>query len=335
MKKNIFLILVGVLLILVLIYFYDRKELIINKEYIKDNIHIEYPYFNNHTIDGYINNYLNDKIDKNTGNNIFIDYDYIFEDNIVNLSLYTYSENNNKISNNTKNLTIDLDNMNIINNSTPVDSTSEYYAYSNKIIDSDKPMIALTFDDGPNYNTSKILDILEKYNVKATFFVLGSNIEKNKNIIKRMHKLNMEIGNHTYSHKLLSKLSEDKIETEIKKTDELIFDIIDQYPNLLRPSYGTTTKKIKNLAQKPIIIWDIDTLDWKYHNSKKIANNILKKVKNGDIILMHDIYSATVNSLEIAIPKLLESGYQLVTVTELFYYKNIELENGKVYGYAK
>ena len=88
------------------------------------------------------------------------------------------------------------------------------------------------------------------------------------------------------------------------------------------------------MIDRPIIIWDIDTLDWKYHNSKRISNNILKKVKDGDIVLMHDIYSATANSLEITIPKLLDEGYSLVTVSELFYYKDIELSQGKVYGNA-
>lgn len=333
MKKNIFLILTATLLILILLYFYDKTEMITNKEYKKDNIHIEYPYFNNYEIDNYINSYLNSKIENN--NNIFIDYDYELVDNNVNLSIYTYKENNNMIENTTKRVTIDLNTYKITDTELSTNVYCEYYAYSNKVIDKDKPMIALTFDDGPNHNTNKILDILTKYKVKATFFVLGSNIKGNENTIKRMNELGMEIGNHTYSHKLLSKLSKDKIEEEIEKTDKLIFDITNTYPTLLRPSYGTINKKIKSIADKPIIIWDIDTLDWKYHNSTRISNNILKKASDGDIILMHDIYTATANSLDIVIPKLLEEGYQLVTVSELFYYKDLSLENGKSYGFAK
>lgn len=333
MKKNIFLILTSTLLILMLLYFYDKREMIINKEYIKDNIHIEYPYFANYEIDNYINNYLNNKIEED--NNIFIDYDYELTDNIINLSLYTYKENNNIIENTTKRITIDPNTYEITNTNLITNTSCEYYAYSNKVIDKDKPMIALTFDDGPNHNTNKILDILSKYKVKATFFVLGSNIKGNENTIKRMYELDMEIGNHTYSHKLLTKLSKERIKEEIQKTDKLIFDITNTYPTLLRPSYGTINKKIKSISDKPIIIWDIDTLDWKHHNSKKISNNILNKAKDGDIILLHDIYSATANSLDIAIPKLLEKGYQLVTVSELFYYKDLNLESGKSYGYAK
>ena len=335
MKRNIFLILIATLFILVLIYFYDKTEMIINKEYIKDNIHIEYPFFNNQTIDGYIHNYLSSKIEEYDGDNIFIDYDYEFEDNIVDMEFYVYSENDNAIGSSVKRLFIDINSLDIKSVRASEEVSYEYYAYSNRVIDSDKPMIALTFDDGPNYNTSKILDILDKYNVKATFFVLGCNVKGNETVLKRMYKMGMEIGNHTYSHKLLSRLSKDKIEEEIEKTDELIFEVVGKYPTLLRPSYGTINKKIKSVAERPLIIWDIDTLDWKYHNSTRISNNILKKVKDGDIVLMHDIYSATANSLDIVIPKLLEQGYQLVTVTELFYYKGIGLESGKAYGYAR
>ena len=92
---------------------------------------------------------------------------------------------------------------------------------------------------------------------------------------------------------------------------------------------------VKKIGNMPIIIWDIDTLDWKYHNSKRIASRVINKVKDGDIILMHDIYSATANSLNIIIPELQNRGYTFVTIPELFYYKEITLEKGMVYGYAR
>ena len=114
-----------------------------------------------------------------------------------------------------------------------------------------------------------------------------------------------------------------------------MFEIISKYPSLTRPSYGSTSSTIRSVIETPIIIWDIDTLDWKYHNSKRIYNKVIDKVRDGDIILMHDIYSATSNSLEMIIPKLLDEGYQLVTVSELFYYKNIELKPKNVYGLAR
>ena len=195
-------------------------------------------------------------------------------------------------------------------------------------------MIALTFDDGPNHNTSRVLDILEKYNAKATFFILGTNIKGNEGIIKRMKELNMEIGNHMYSHKLLTKLKDNELVSEIKNVDNMIFDIIKEYPTLLRPSYGTVNKRLKSLVDKPIVIWNIDTLDWKNHNSKYISNKVINKAKDGSIVLMHDIYRATANSLEIIIPKLLSDGYKFVTVSELLHYKGIEIKKGNVYSNA-
>ena len=150
-----------------------------------------------------------------------------------------------------------------------------------------------------------------------------------------MNDLGMEIGNHMYSHKLLTKLEDEKIISEIKEVDNLIFDITNKYPILIRPSYGTVNKRIRNIMDRPIIIWNIDTLDWKYHNSKNIANRVLKKASNGDIVLMHDIYRATANSLEIIIPKLLNEGYNLVTVSELLYYNDIKMEPGEVYSNIK
>ncbi|MBQ8681752.1 MAG: polysaccharide deacetylase family protein [Bacilli bacterium] len=338
MKKNIFIILISTLFILMLIYLYDEKEDILNKEYrdYKNNISIDYPYFNNIVIDNYLNDYLEPFIEQ--GNDLidllFIDYDYEELDDRIELILYIYQEKDNVVQKEIRRMEFDVINSVVLENNKVVDVSVEYDIYKGQIIEEDQPMVALTFDDGPNHNTSRILDILEKYNVKGTFFILGTNIEGNEKIIKRMHELGMEIGNHMYSHKLLTKLEDDKITTEIKTVDKLIFDITNNNPTLIRPSYGTINKRIKSLMDRPIIIWNVDTLDWKYHNSKKIANRALKNIDDGDIILMHDIYRATANSLEIIIPKLLEDGYQLVTVSELLYYKEIDLEKGRVYSNA-
>ena len=335
MKKNVFLILVSILLILVLFYFYDEKEEILNKEYIDydNNISIHYPYFNNIIIDNYLNDYLEPYIEQ--GNDLldllFIDYDYEELNDRIELMLYIYKEKENTVKKETRKIELDMVNGLVLENRKVIDVVEYYDIYNQTIVDNTNKLIALTFDDGPNHNTSRVLDILEKYNAKATFFILGTNIKGNERIIKRMHNLGMEIGNHMYSHKLLTKLGNNEIKEEIKQVDNLIFDIINEYPTLIRPSYGTVNKKIKNIVNRPIIIWNIDTLDWKYHNSKMIANKVLKKVKDGDIILMHDIYRATSNSLETIIPKLLNDGYKLVTVSELLYYKGIDTKSGKVY----
>lgn len=338
MKKYIFIVVSTIILVAILLYFYDARETVLNKEYIddKNNIHIEYPYFNDRVIDSYINNYLELNIFNSTDYELFMDYDYTLVNNIVDLYIYTYKEKENTINKQVKNMEIDLNSSSVIldKNIKDVLYNYDYDLYNNKVIDKNKPMVALTFDDGPNANTSRVLDILEKYNVKATFFVLGTNIKGYEDTILRMKKLGMEIGNHMYSHKLMTRLTNDEIIAEIKKVDDLVFDIINTYPTLIRPSYGSANKRILALMDRPIIIWDIDTLDWKYHNSTRISNKILDKVSDGDIILMHDIYSATANSLSITIPKLLDYGYQLVTVSELFYLKDMELKKATMYGSA-
>lgn len=338
MKKYIFIVLSTIILVAVLLYFYDAREEVLNREYIddKNNIHIEYPYFNDRVIDSYINNYLELNISDSTDYELFMDYDYTLVNGIVDLYIYTYKEKGNTIKKQVKNMEIDLSSSSVVldKNIKDVLYNYDYDLYSNKLIDRNKPMVALTFDDGPNANTSRVLDILEKYNVKATFFVLGTNIKGYEDTILRMKELGMEIGNHMYSHKLMTRLTEEEITSEIKKVDDLVFNIINRYPTLIRPSYGTSNKRMLKIIDRPVIIWDIDTLDWKYHNSTRISNKILDKVSDGDIVLMHDIYSATANSLEITIPKLLDKGYQLVTVSELFYLKEKELKAGKIYGRA-
>ena len=338
MKKYVLIVISTIILVAVLLYFYDAREEVLNREYIddKNNIHIEYPYFNDRIIDGYINNYLELNISDSTDYELFMDYDYTLVNDIVDLYIYTYKEKGNTINKQVKNMEIDLNSSSVVldKNIKDVLYNYDYDLYSNKLIDRNKPMVALTFDDGPNANTSRVLDILEKYNVKATFFVLGTNIKGYEDTILRMKELGMEIGNHMYSHKLMTRLTEEEITSEIKKVDDLVFDIINRYPTLIRPSYGTSNKRMLKIIDRPVIIWDIDTLDWKYHNSTRISNKILDKVSDGDIVLMHDIYSATANSLEITIPKLLDKGYQLVTVSELFYLKEKELKAGKIYGRA-
>ena len=304
------------------------KDVLVNKEIINDNIEINYPYFNDKKIDDFINEYL----DRYKNNNGIIDYDYDNRDNKYYVVFYKYFFDSNIYSYDLDSFMIDLDSSTI---SMVYTEVFNYDIITNKKINNSDKLIALTFDDGPNYNTSKVLDVLAKYNVKATFFVLGSKAKDNKKILKREYDSGMEIGNHTFNHLLLTKYKENVIKDEIDKTSSVIFEVTGRYPKLLRPSYGAYNNTIKKIGDMPIIIWDIDTLDWKYHNSKRIASRVINKVKDGDIILMHDIYSATANSLNIIIPELQNRGYTFVTIPELFYYKEITLEKGRVYGYAR
>lgn len=313
-----------------MIFIVDSDNDVINKEVVSLNYDISYPFFSNDDIDNYISSYLN--YDSYIDGNVIIDYDIYDNDNLYYLTFYKYFWNDNMVSDGSDSFVIDTSN----NSVSRINKTNyEYDVVINRKIDKSKKMIALTFDDGPNYNTSKIIDVLNKYDIKATFFVLGSRAINNKDILKKMADSGMEIGNHTYNHLLLTKYDENKIRSEIEDTSEVIYTATKKKPKLLRPSYGSVNNKIKKVANMPIIIWDIDTLDWKYHNSKRITSRVVNKVRDGDIILMHDIYSASLNALSNIIPILQDNGYEFVTIDELFYYKGISLENGKVYGYAR
>lgn len=313
-----------------MIFIVDSDNDVINKEVVSLNYDISYPFFSNDDIDNYISGYLN--YDSYIDGNVIIDYDIYDNDNLYYLTFYKYFWNDNVVSDGSDSFVIDTSN----NSVSRINKTNyEYDVVINRKIDKSKKMIALTFDDGPNYNTSKVIDVLNKYDIKATFFVLGSRAINNKNILKKMADSGMEIGNHTYNHLLLTKYDENKIRSEIEDTSEVIYSATKKRPKLLRPSYGSVNNKIKKVANMPIIIWDIDTLDWKYHNSKRITSRVVNKVRDGDIILMHDIYSASLNALSNIIPILQDNGYEFVTIDELFYYKGISLENGKVYGYAR
>lgn len=306
-----------------------KDEKVINKHIEQETITIDYPYFSDKNINSSIKNYINKNI-TNKKDKLIIDYDYNDKNNI--LTFYKTEYNSNIISNKINTFKIDNNRFTRINN---IKKVNDYNFFNNRYIDKNTKLIAFTFDDGPSYNTSAVIDVLAKYNVTATFFLTGKNIEGNEKIVKKLSDNNMEIGNHTYNHLLLTKYKEEKIKEEIDKTNNLIYNITNSYPTLLRTSYGSVNKIIKKVSNMPIIIWNIDTLDWKYKNSNNIANKILNKAKDGDIILMHDIYKSTLNSLDIVIPKLLENNYQIVSVSELFYYKELELEKGKVYGFAK
>ncbi len=188
----------------------------------------------------------------------------------------------------------------------------------------DKKQIALTFDDGPHpTKTPQILDILNKYDIKATFFLIGKNIENYPDIVKREISEGHEIGNHTYSHAQLDKLTKADIEKEIREFETTLSSLCDYTPSIIRPPCGSFGNELKNAVEKinyKIILWSIDTRDWSHTPADTIIDNILSKAKSGDIILMHDYItgdSPTPAVLEAIIPRLIEEGYEFVTVSEL------------------
>lgn len=201
-------------------------------------------------------------------------------------------------------------------------------------IDPSKPVIAFTFDDGPNGATTKrIVDALKKNGARATFFIVGNrvNSQKQYDALQAAIDAGCEIANHTYSHAKLTKISVSEMKEEIEKTNTVLEDKLGVRTHLLRPPGGFTNDEVKSNVKYPIIKWDVDTEDWKSRDKDAVVAEIKKSVKDGAIVLMHDLYQSTAEAVEEILPWLVEQGYQVVTVSELMEIKGIEMERGKVY----
>lgn len=204
-------------------------------------------------------------------------------------------------------------------------------AYKQTNIDTSKPMVAITYDDGPSSVTGKILDILEKNGAKATFFQIGNQVESYPEVEKRINSLGCELANHTWEHKWLSSLDVDGINYQLDHTSDTVESITGRRPKLMRPPGGFYNETVQAEADMPMIYWSVDTEDWKTRDAKKTISAVLDHVKDGDIVLMHDLYEQTAEASETIIPELIKRGYQLVTVSELAQARGVSMENGKVY----
>ena len=202
-------------------------------------------------------------------------------------------------------------------------------------IDATKPMVALTFDDGPGKYEDRILAAFQKYGGKGTFFFVGNQAEKYPNVVKRVAEAGHEVANHSYKHENLPKLSQAGATQSLAKTNEILRRLSGQSVSLVRPPYGATSSSVKAALQnqgQPSILWSIDTLDWKTRNAKSSINIVLQQVKDGDVILMHSIYAQSAEAAEALIPALQERGYQLVSVSELAKARGVSLQAGQNYG---
>lgn len=215
-----------------------------------------------------------------------------------------------------------------------------------------RPMIALTFDDGPGEYTETLLDTVEKYNIHVTFFMLGQNVEGRESTIQRMVKLGCEIGNHTWDHpeQTLPNMDLDSVMQEFQKTDDALVKACGQAPTVCRAPYGAITDEQMSAVGKPFFMWSTDSLDWKLMDADADYNQIMNDSSLGDgsIILMHDIHEPSVKcATEKLIPALIDQGYKLVTVSELAEAKDVTLQSasysdfwdsslqaGRVAGYA-
>ena len=186
------------------------------------------------------------------------------------------------------------------------------------IVNENGPMIALTFDDGPYPKvTGHILDVLEKNGVCATFFVLGSRIEGHEDMLTRMDELGCEIGNHSFSHADLTRLSKADCQRELSDTDAEIRRVTGHEASVVRPPYGYYNKTVMSAAERPLILWTVDTNDWRGKAPGEIADYVIQQAKEGSVILMHDQQTQTADAMEMIIPTLIEEGFRFVTVSEL------------------
>lgn len=204
-------------------------------------------------------------------------------------------------------------------------------AASGRVIDPSRPMVALTFDDGPYAPVgNQIMDCLARYGGKATFYVVGNRCAGYAAEMQRMVAEGHEVGNHTYEHKYLNKLDAAQIQYQVNKGSEAIQAACGVAPATVRLPGGSKNATVLANISAPIIMWSIDTLDWKTKDTQTTVNKVLGSVRDGDIVLMHELYAATGNAAVQIIPALVERGYQLVTVSELAQYRG-GLQGGRIY----
>lgn len=281
----------------------------INKNYVKT-------YFYNNKISNIeefidinkLNQILINKI-KNTNLNITLsnDYEFSFDDT----NLYIYFNFNNHY----ETISIPLSDLNIFFEKEKK-VVNEIFL-PNTDVDYNDKVIALTFDDGPSKYTDDLIEYLYENDCKATFFVLGNKVSNYKETLNKSISYGNEIGNHSYNHKWLIKLKKEDMIDQIEKTQELIYEYTGYIPTLIRPTYGSVNSTLKNSTNLKIVLWNVDTLDWKYKSVDKIVSRATKNLKSGNIILMHDIYKRTYDAVKKIVPILKEQGYKCVTISEL------------------
>ncbi len=182
--------------------------------------------------------------------------------------------------------------------------------------------VALTFDDGPSQeNTPRLLDMLRKRGLKATFFVVGQCAAQYPEILRRIASEGHEIGNHSWSHPSLAKMGELGVTEQLQKTHDVVQQLTGSFPKLMRPPYGAFTANQRSWAHQKwgykTILWDVDPLDWKVRNAGRVHSEILRQTVPGSIILAHDIHASTVDAMPATLDALLAKGCQFVTVSEL------------------
>ena len=220
-------------------------------------------------------------------------------------------------------LDIPLDSLKMLVDIDKNEGNDTYLSIKKRNVSLDDKVVALTFDDGPSKYTEKILNVLKKYNACGTFFLIGNKVDFYGDTLIRMLKEGSEIGNHSYDHKLLTRLSKEEFQEEINKTQKAIKRVTGFTPTLFRPTYGGYTNTLKSYTDLKFVLWDVDSRDWQVKTKDKILRNVLPNVKSGSIILMHDNHEYSLNALEDIISNLKKQGYKFVTVSELLELKKL------------
>lgn len=181
--------------------------------------------------------------------------------------------------------------------------------------------LALTFDDGPAESTAELLDILAARNVRATFFLIGENAAEHPDLVRREHAAGHELADHSYTHADLGRASKKKILSELTRTQDAIRRASGVTPVLLRPPYGSTSERLSKITRRmglAQVLWTVDPADWEHRDTEDVERRVLKSVKPGSIVLLHDIHPTTVRAVPEIIDRLTAEGYVFVTVSELF-----------------
>ena len=194
------------------------------------------------------------------------------------------------------------------------------------------PMVALTFDDGPRRSiTTQLLDGLAQRKVPATFFVVGSRVKGNEALLQRMAREGHQIGVHTYSHTQLTGLSSAQVACEIQQGRQALTQALGPGDYWLRPPFGLVNSCVKACADSPIILWSVDPEDWKDKNTARIVDHVVSNAKDGDIILLHDMYPSSVQAALEIVDRLGERGFCFVTVEQLMACQEIAPEAGVIF----
>lgn len=204
-----------------------------------------------------------------------------------------------------------------------------------KVIDPNRPVVALTFDDGPSAVTSRILDILQQHGGRVSFFVMGKLVEEHRSKIKRAWGMWCDVLCHSWEHDDHTKISKRAAGKQIIDTCSAIASVTGDFLPLYRPPYGNINKNLSKLTTKlglSMVNWSLDPMDWdSSHDAKAVSSFILDNVADGDVVLCHDIYESTGDAMTIVIPELISRGFQLITVSELLYRRYGTLEFGVAY----